>query len=82
MWCATTASCTCTAPFGRAGRAAGEVQQRHVFGPCRHGLDEFDAAAIAAARPVVPGGGVGEESVRKMCSRLGSSLRQGSILRR
>ena len=35
MWCATTASMDMNRAFGRAGGAAGEVEQRYVFRICR-----------------------------------------------
>ena len=53
-WCATTASCTWTAPFGVPGRAAGEVQQRHVLG------------SVGAISNV--SGGRGHESCGARCS--------------
>ena len=47
-------------PFRPAGRAAGEMQQRHVFGSGPHAHRTCRMAlARAAARSVVPGGGVG-----------------------
>ena len=58
-WCATTASWTCTAPFGVPGRAAGEVQQRQR---------PRDRSAGSRSRPAAPpcSGSSVEHAVRRV----------------
>ena len=67
----------------RAGRAAGEVQQRQVLGSVGGISNRSLAAAISAAKSRVPRHRVGRRPpTSSTCSRPGSASRIGATLRR